>query len=71
MEAQYERLIGWLKERCPGFERNRLISLVRPKGEPFGIRLSVWGFNRLYRRGLALPVLKMFSAGEGKRRAGE
>ena len=69
--AQYERLTGWLKERCPGFEQNRLISLGRPKGEPFGIRLSVWGFNLLYRCGLALPALKVFAAGEAKGRTGE
>lgn len=64
VEAQYGRLIGWLKERCPEFAANRLISLGKPKGEPLGIRVSVWGFNMLYRCRLALPALKLFSAGK-------
>ncbi len=62
VESQYHKLFNWLKQRCPGFSRNRLISLHKPAGEPFSIRLSVWGFNLLYKAHIALPVLKCFAA---------
>lgn len=62
VEAQYGRLMAWLRARYPNFARNPMISLFRPKGEPFGIRLSVFGFNTLYRLRLILPCLKLFAA---------
>ncbi len=62
VESQYHKLISWLKERYPSFTRNRMISLRKPAGEPFSIRLSVWGFNLLYRLRLALPFLKCLAA---------
>ena len=65
MEEQYGKLMDWLKKHYPGFAQNRLISLTGPAGEPFSIRLSVWGFTRLYRMHLALPALKLLAAKKG------
>ena len=59
--SQTDRLIGWLSERFPSFFRNRNISLFGPPGEPFSIRLSVVGFNALYRLGLLKPMIRLFS----------
>lgn len=63
MLEQYGRLTDWLSARFPGFSRNRMISLYRPKGEPFSVRLSVWGFNLLYRLKLDKAFLSLLSAG--------
>lgn len=71
VEEQYHRLMNWLGERCPGFAKNKMISLTGPAGEPFGIRLSVWGFTVLYRCGLALPALKLFAGGKKGERPGK
>lgn len=59
--SQYHRLMKWLKARYPMFEKNELISLFGPKGEPFSIRLSVWGFTLLYKTHLIVPFLKLLS----------
>ena len=58
--AQHDRLIAWLQARYPHFYKNRNISLFRPAGEPFSIRLSVVFFNTLYRLHLSRPVLSAF-----------
>ena len=62
-QAQYDRMTAWLRERIPDFPRHRMISLFGPKGEPVGIRLSVWGFAVLYRLGLARPLLGALARG--------
>ena len=62
-QAQYDRMTDWLKERIPDFARHRMISLFGPKGEPAGIRISVWGFAALYRLGLARPLLGALARG--------
>ena len=59
-QEQFDRITGWLTERIPDFARHPMISLLGPKGEPFGIRLSVWGFAALYRLGLARGLLGRF-----------
>ena len=59
-KGQYRRLIAWLREVVPGFEKNRMISLFGPKGEPIGIRAAVWSVNVLYRLGIAETVLGWF-----------
>lgn len=61
IEEQYGKLIQWLKDYYPGFDRNKLISLCGPVGEPFGIRLSVWGFTRMYRIGLMPGALTLLA----------
>ena len=61
VESQYQKLMRWLTERYPHYIRNPLISLFGPKGEPFSIRLSVWGFTLLQRIHLALPFLKLLA----------
>ena len=66
LTEQYRRLEAWLSARFPRFWRNRLISPFRPKGEPFSIRLPVWGFNLLYRLRLDKAFLALLSVGNGK-----
>lgn len=61
---QCQSLLQWLGERYPNFIRNPLISLTRPKGEPFSIRISVWGFTMLYKAHLVLPFLKLLAGRE-------
>ena len=60
--AQYDRLMAWLGREYPGFDRNGMISLFGPPGEPLSIRLSVWGFTRLYHLRLARPLLRLLAA---------
>ncbi len=69
---QYRKLMAWLQAHYPGFERNRMISLFGPKGEPVPIRASVWTFRALYRCGLILPVLRCLARREkGTRKTSE
>ena len=64
VESQYERLMAWLKARYPDFHQNPLISLFRPAGEPFSIRLSVWGFNVMEKLHLSRLFFRCFAARE-------
>ena len=61
VESQYQRLISWLVTHYPNFVHNPLISLFGPKGEPFFIRVAVWGFRLLYKTHLVLPFLKFLA----------
>lgn len=61
IKVQYTKLIQWLDHYFPDFNRNQLISLFTPAGEPFSIRLTVWGFNLLYNCHLILPLLRILA----------
>ncbi|MGN0393985.1 MAG: glycosyltransferase family 2 protein [Coprococcus sp.] len=52
------RLFGWLKTRNPAFAQNPYISPVKPKGDRFINRISVWMYMVLYRLKLDGVVLK-------------
>lgn len=61
IKRMYEELFLWLQEHFPNYIKNRNISLVRPKGEPFSIRVCVWGFYLLKRVGLLKSFLNLMS----------
>lgn len=45
IDAQYDKMFYWLKKRFPDYKKNKLICLVKPKGEIFSLRLLYWVFN--------------------------
>lgn len=63
-EEMYHKVMGWLRETYPNYRRNPYMSLGKPKGDPFFIRLSVWVFYGLERVGLLLPVLNLFTVND-------
>lgn len=58
IEKQYHRLLQWLSERFPNYQKNHMISLFGHTGEPVNIKLCVCGFNTLDRSHLMLLILK-------------
>ena len=45
IDIQYDKMFYWLKKRFPNYKNNKLICLVKPKGEIFSLRLLYCFFN--------------------------
>lgn len=57
----YKNVMAWLYKTYPEFRKNPYMSMGKPKGDPFFIRLSVWVFYGLEKFGLILPLMKLFT----------
>jgi len=61
LDKEYLKLFGWLEKNFPKYMRNEQISIFKPKGEDFSVRIAVWGFLFLKRIHLEKIFLRLYS----------
>ena len=61
LSIEYDKIFNWLKERFPNYQKNRMISYTKPKGETLSSRIMTETFMLFHKIHLGKILIYLFN----------